>query len=345
MKFGKILVVLFVMFFTVNSAFTQITLTMDDMRLDAGTTIMMSYSEWSLTPGVPGSDENWDFSSLGEAFTSTNMWDNPEGHYGAESFPTANRCNVDLITAGAVIVTYYEVTATTLTTLGAAYHTEEPDTTYPITIETSGPNYTFPLNYGDEWDLRTSSVFFGNESIDSTHFVVDAWGVVTTGYGATMECLRIFAHSFDLDEANDAFNYHYYWLVPGIGTACYAMSEDNPAETNFTGGTYMWVTSIEGDVGVEEIGKLMPSMVNLNPAYPNPFNAQTRITFDLEEANLTSLKVYDIQGRLVANLVSGPIRSGHHEVNFNGNDLASGTYLIQLESGGFQQTSKIQLIK
>ncbi len=343
MKFVKALVVLLVMFLAVNSAFTQITLNMDDMRMDTGTSIINSYSMWSITPGLPGSDENWDFSSLDSLFSSTLIWDDPEGNYGADSFPTANRCSLGEVVQGSQMVTYYEVTSTTLTTIGMGYHMAEPDTTYVIPIETSGPNYTFPLNYGDEWDLSTSLEFFGNESSDSTHFVVDAWGTVTTGYGADYECLRVFAHRFDFDDDN--YTYQYHWLVAGLGTACFVQSEDDPSETNFTGGTYSWISSINGDVGVEENSKIMPSMVSLNPAYPNPFNAQTRISFDLEEANLTSLKVFDIQGRLVANLVSGPIRSGHHELNFDATNLSSGTYLIQLESGGFQQTSKIQLIK
>ncbi len=52
----------------------------------------------------------------------------------------------------------------------------------------------------------------------------------------------------------------------------------------------------------EEEGGAVPSRLNLSPAYPNPFNPATHLRYDLPTAARVNLAVYDIRGRLVAQL-------------------------------------------
>lgn len=80
-------------------------------------------------------------------------------------------------------------------------------------------------------------------------------------------------------------------------------------------------------------------------AYPNPFNASTVIRYELREASLVNLEVYDITGRLVAILVKGWREAGTHEVIFDGSSLASGIYIYRLSASNFAASGKMVLMK
>jgi hypothetical protein len=89
----------------------------------------------------------------------------------------------------------------------------------------------------------------------------------------------------------------------------------------------------------------MAAAFSLKSPYPNPFNPATTLSFDLPDAGFVKLAVYDISGRLVADLVDGWRDSGAHEVTFDASNLASGTYLAKLDAGAFSTTQKIVLVK
>jgi hypothetical protein len=59
----------------------------------------------------------------------------------------------------------------------------------------------------------------------------------------------------------------------------------------------------------------------------------------------TTLKVYDILGREVATLVNKQQKSGNYEVNFDASNLTSGVYFYQLQSGNFNESKKMILLK
>ena len=80
-------------------------------------------------------------------------------------------------------------------------------------------------------------------------------------------------------------------------------------------------------------------------ASPNPFNPTTTITFDLPQAGLVSLSVYDITGRQVAKLVDGMKPIGQHQIVFDASNLSSGVYFAVLNAGNFKDTRKLLLVK
>jgi|GEM_PF-5829687 len=85
-------------------------------------------------------------------------------------------------------------------------------------------------------------------------------------------------------------------------------------------------------------------------AYPNPFNAMTRIAYKLSEAKRVSIAVYNILGQRVRTLVDKELQAGRHEVIWNGLDeygraAASGVYLCQMITGAQRQTVKLILAK
>ncbi len=89
----------------------------------------------------------------------------------------------------------------------------------------------------------------------------------------------------------------------------------------------------------------LPSEFCLYPNYPNPFNPQTRILFDIPEEGYISVSVYDILGNKIADLVSEQKPAGRFEVIFDGSNLNSGIYLCRMNGENFSQTRKMLLVK
>ena len=83
----------------------------------------------------------------------------------------------------------------------------------------------------------------------------------------------------------------------------------------------------------------------LNQNYPNPFNPTTKISYSLAWECMVTLKVYDILGREIITLVNGIKKRGSYQVEFNGNNLASGIYFYILKAGSYFETRKFILLK
>jgi hypothetical protein len=83
----------------------------------------------------------------------------------------------------------------------------------------------------------------------------------------------------------------------------------------------------------------------LFPAFPNPFNAETRIAFELPVSARTTLDLFDVTGRKIRTLFDGNPAAGRHEILLNGSDLTTGTYLCRMMSGNRVATTKLMLLK
>jgi hypothetical protein len=92
--------------------------------------------------------------------------------------------------------------------------------------------------------------------------------------------------------------------------------------------------------------ELMPSSFRLEQNYPNPFNPSTKITFSIPKSSNVSLKVYDILGREVKNLVNGMKEQGIYNIVFDASGFSSGLYLYHLKVGNeFSEIKKMLLIR
>jgi hypothetical protein len=89
----------------------------------------------------------------------------------------------------------------------------------------------------------------------------------------------------------------------------------------------------------------IPENYSLNQNYPNPFNPSTTISFNLQNREFINLKVYDLNGKLVRNLINDFYSGGSYDIIFDGSDLSSGIYYYSLTAGDFKQTKKMTLIK
>ncbi len=80
-------------------------------------------------------------------------------------------------------------------------------------------------------------------------------------------------------------------------------------------------------------------------AYPNPFNPETVISFELRDAGYTKLAVYDVNGREVASLAQGLLQAGAHRFDWNASSAPSGVYFARLNANGLDLTKKLLLVK
>ncbi len=90
---------------------------------------------------------------------------------------------------------------------------------------------------------------------------------------------------------------------------------------------------------------LTPMAYSLNDAFPNPFNSTTTIGFNLPDDQHVSLQVFDLTGRLVQTLVDERLVAGRFTTAWNANLQSAGVYFYRLQTGSFQQTKKLTLIK
>ncbi|MBX2976826.1 MAG: T9SS type A sorting domain-containing protein [Ignavibacteriaceae bacterium] len=88
-----------------------------------------------------------------------------------------------------------------------------------------------------------------------------------------------------------------------------------------------------------------PDSYTLSQNYPNPFNPSTIINYSIEKPGMVSIKVYDVLGREVADLVNEFKQTGRYNVSFNGTGLASGIYFYNITSGSFNSVRKMMLVK
>ncbi len=106
------------------------------------------------------------------------------------------------------------------------------------------------------------------------------------------------------------------------------------------------------DLPPAEIVAALPRVAMLYPAHPNPFNPETVIPFfipsgpDVE----VEIRIFDLLGRVVRELSSGPLSSGHHQVVWHGRDEAgrqagAGVYLVEMQTAQQRLVRKVMLLK
>lgn len=89
----------------------------------------------------------------------------------------------------------------------------------------------------------------------------------------------------------------------------------------------------------------VPDKFALSQNFPNPFNPETKINFQIPTDGFVSLKVFDNSGKEVATLVNQSMTAGFHTTNFNASTLSSGVYFYRLETQGFVKVMKMALVK
>lgn len=136
----------------------------------------------------------------------------------------------------------------------------------------------------------------------------------------------------------------------GSGLAWYNFQEP----LNFNKGYNLVIrTVVDLLTSAEEEETLLPDNYALMQNYPNPFNPVTRIKFSIPAAGHVKLKIYDVLGREISELVNSWKEVGTYEVEWDGSDYSSGVYFYKivvssnesLEAGSYTSVKKMLLAR
>ena len=98
------------------------------------------------------------------------------------------------------------------------------------------------------------------------------------------------------------------------------------------------------DLSIEK-NNMVPTRMNLFPAYPNPFNPLTNIRFNISMPGPVSVGIFDSNGNFVTELLNKMLSPGYRELQWKASSKASGVYFVRLESESYRQVQKIILLK
>jgi hypothetical protein len=179
----------------------------------------------------------------------------------------------------------------------------------------------------------------------------DYWDVDVTGDGInwvhlehTMESANSWTeHTFDIGT-----------IIPLTGTVRFRfVATDEPPGSLVEAAVDDIMVSIQRPPSAvpSETAGLYPTILRLGECVPNPMNPSTRISFELPAPGPVSIKIYDVGGRLIRNLLEGgSLEAGRHSVHWDGRNSAgkpmgSGIYYIRLEAESGKDTGSITLLR
>ncbi|TVP98712.1 MAG: T9SS C-terminal target domain-containing protein [Balneolaceae bacterium] len=105
-----------------------------------------------------------------------------------------------------------------------------------------------------------------------------------------------------------------------------------------------YITIEQSPVSIEEATAL-PNHFTLHQNYPNPFNPSTIISYEVPEATHVRIAVYNILGQHVSTLIDREHAAGLHTVGFDASHLTSGIFLYEMQTGIFNETRKMMLVR
>lgn len=98
-------------------------------------------------------------------------------------------------------------------------------------------------------------------------------------------------------------------------------------------------------IGITQINSNVPMKSQLKQNYPNPFNPTTVIEFNINKPGMIHLSIYDINGKLIDQLLNQNLNAGEFRIIYNANKLSSGLYFYKLNTQNFIETKKMLLLK
>jgi hypothetical protein len=205
---------------------------------------------------------------------------------------------------------------TTLSSLTNGFITSDWTTLYSGSYTVSGTGWQFinlqtPFNWDGESNLLIDICF--NNAASSSGTLVQ--GTPSPGM--------------------EYYAYHYNDTV-----AC--TSYQNPLGNNERPNVCFYILPL---IGVINNSNNIPNIYKLSQNYPNPFNPVTKIRYDIPKKGFVTLKVYDILGRMVKELVNETKSQGSFLIDYDASALSSGIYLYRLECNGYVDTKRMILLK
>lgn len=237
-----------------------------------------------------------------------------------------------------------------------------------IWFGTNNTKVYYSTNFGSNWTAQVStgqvnvySIWFNNATtglaaytgVIGTTNSGTVWTTQTapgtanagglTGVGSTFWLVRQAAVIYKTTNNGTT------WAIDYTSAAT-ALQHIGIARNGSTGGN-VWAVSSTGNIykygtttGITPVSNVSTTY-KLDQNYPNPFNPTTKISFSVPVSGSVTLKVYDMMGKEVADLVNNQLNSGTYSIDFNASNLSSGIYTYSMTSGSFTETKKMILVK
>jgi hypothetical protein len=226
----------------------------------------------------------------------------------------------DSTIAEGMYYTTYFVRARTATP--GVYFDSYPDSGYSVDNLAPAPPPNLRMTTPDEiaWDEAPEHDFNYFSVYGSEASVLDETAVLIS---------HTIALIMDVSEDN---HLHYH-----VTATDFSGNEGNPS-------------SIENTYAGLPMDEDLPAAYALRQNQPNPFKASTVIAFDLPQPGVVTLRVFDVNGRLVKNLVGGMRPAGRHSVIWDGCDegggeAGPGIYFARIEASGFEAITKMLITR
>lgn len=188
------------------------------------------------------------------------------------------------------------------------------------------PALFYPFNGAT--NVVTNPYFYLNNFLQFADIQVSA----TNSFSNIIHSARVNGSTYQMPLGILNLNTTYYWRARiGIGNELTQWALANSFTTR--------TTSIQNITGV------IPAEFKLYSNYPNPFNPTSKIKFDLPKNSFVKINIFDINGRVVNELVNENLQAGSYETEFSGTNLSSGIYYYRIEAGSFSESKKMILIK
>lgn len=312
-----------------------------------------------LSPNVSGSAEGTiEFWFAPESWTSTNsIWNGGNGHPGTTGdwvkigshSPTAGNDN---LVFGTYAGSWRWSNSGVLPGTGVWRHVA-------ATWSSSGLKI-----YLDGVYLNTNAYSGGIPTYATELIGVSSWGGFFNGYA---DELRVWNYERSAAQINatllDTLSSVYYSISDSGLIAYYRMDVLEDLGINSDGADDIRDLSVSGNhldtygdpvlspsggfiiTDVVNFGEQIPELFSLSQNYPNPFNPNTKIKYSIPQTSQIQIKVFDILGNEIEELVNEEKPAGTYELTWNAANLSSGVYFYNLHAGSFVQTKKMILMK
>ena len=361
-RFYKLVMICAVMMLSITAVQAQITITSNEFPAIGQSFIYYEVADPGtgipFSPGPAGSSQTWTFDPAQFPNGETNQQEYVDASTTpfAASFPTSNYAfkntdgDTNLYVYGTLSTGGFEINGLAL---------DAPDTTFVNPYEDAEELLVFPLSMNTSWTLASIDTidvapgFYIVIQRDANN-MVDAWGTVILP-GGSFPALRIRSDVTTVTttyfngipiSSNTSTSIDYSWVGENVGLLAFANSMTGETNPNFTVASA--VTFQTTTVGVAQDDHPQLTSFELYAAYPNPFNPETTVRFQVPKTAQVDVTVYSILGQPVKRLAAGQYAPGEYSIKWDGTNSAgvsvgSGIYLISMRAGDFHKVQKVVL--
>jgi len=216
----------------------------------------------------------------------------------------------------------------------------------PIIVPASGGNFTFDMTVTNN-TAAVLNVDVWTQIHLPGQFAVPIITILETALPPGVPVVRTRVQNIPSFAPGGVYYYYiftgaYPWVVENKD---FFIFTKEGADGGIMGRQADWLCRGEPFPGENTIESLSPDNHLLLSAYPNPFNAETILTFNISEPGLINLSLFNTSGQSVLELADGYYSAGSHSIIFNGTDFSSGIYFAVLEARGGKTVQKLLLVK